>query len=500
MMNINDSIKMRAAILFLIILFLTLTGCTFNATDSNEGKNNSSDTADTEHVNTVTTPEEQAKDMAYEYGGEKIDFNGETFSVIYDPAWSYGLYIYAEEIVGDSLNDAIYQRILNTEEFFNIGFQPLHVAEASLVAGEIAKEVKSDSKLFDIALTHCITGPDSVVLNNYAYNWMKMPNVDFSKKYWNQSVFENYKLNGYLPIVVNDFLIPDPCFITFNKSIMKDYAINENMYKLVKTGKWTFDKFIEIAKMVSTDVDGDGEYTEKDLYGYSCTYDTRLSNILYACDQPILAKEPDGRFKLAIYSEKTKDIIDNFYDLLYSGNQTFIDKKQADTLSYDMFANGNVLFCMHPYFYALKLRDSDVDFGVIPYPKYDTNQEKYLSLNWGGFICAPTTIANPAKVGAIVEYLGAKSREAVWPEFYETLMSNKFTRDAESVDMLEIIYDNNIYDFGLTYSNYNDFLFLVPRMMQKNTTDLASWYESKADAILKQYDKYYDAFIEASNK
>lgn len=79
-------------------------------------------------------------------------------------------------------------------------------------------------------------------------------------------------------------------------------------------------------------------------------------------------------------------------------------------------------------------------------------------------------------------------------------MSNKFTRDAESVDMLEIIYNNNIYDFGLTYSNYNDFLFLVPRMMQKNTTDLASWYESKADAIQKQYDKYYDAFIEASNK
>jgi len=490
----NENNKMCASFLVLLIFVLFFAGCT------DKEKINSDETGNMNQTDVENVPEETAKDMAYEYGGERIDFNGETFTILYDPDWSYGRYIYAEEITGNSLNDAIYKRILDTEDFFNIVVKTREVPEVSqYVTAEIGKEVKSGLNTFDIGLMHCITGPDSVVINNYAYNWMKMPNVDFSKKYWNQSVFENYSINGYFPFVVNDFLIPDPCFLTFNKTIMQDYAINENLYELVKKGKWTLDKFIEIAKKVSADLDGDGEFTEKDLYGYSCTFDTRLSNVMYACDQPILKKEePDGRYTLGIYNEKTQNIVEKFYGLLYTGNQTFIDRVGATWLSYDMFADGQVLFCMQPLVRVKVLLGSDVDFGILPYPKYDEKQEKYLSLNWGGFICAPITISNPEKVGAVVEYLGAKSRETVWPEFYETFMSNKFARDSESIDMLEIIYSDNIYDFGLTYSQYNDFLYLLPRMMEKKTTDLASWYESRANSIQKIYDKYYDAFIESS--
>ena len=441
-------------------------------------------------------PEETAKDPAYEYGGEQIDFKGETFKIIY-PNWSlYNDYYFTDEEIGDAVNDALYKRIIDTEEFFNIKIETYIPGYIETIAPAISREVMAGTNSIDIALTHCVSGLDTIVSKNLAYNWNDMPNVDFSKKYWNSSMNENMTINGYMPFAANDFILPDVGFITFSKDLLREYAL-ENPYALVKSGKWTLDKLSEMAKQASRDIDGDGVFTQADLYGFVGELDWQFINFMYSCDQRVLRKDDDDRYILDLNTSKSQNIIEKLNDLLYVGDQAFTYEYDAGVNGkpYIPFDSGRALFYMNDPRYVKELRATEFDFGILPYPKFDANQEKYITLNWAGTICAPSNISNPEKVGAVVEYLGAKSRETVLPVYFDILLNGKVIRDDESKDMLDIIYGGSVYDFGLNFSGFNDLLYILPRLLQSKSTDLISYYEKRSERIQKQYDKIYDAFV-----
>ena len=498
--------KMLFLILAVFIAATNSCGGMSGPEANNSGSANASD--DSQGISNMPG-EEQAQSADYEYGGEKLDFLGETFIVLY-PSWGlYTDYYFAEEENGDAVNDALYRRITDTNEFFNIKIQARTPGGYDSIAPEMSKEALSGTNSFDIALTHCVSGLDSIVAQNLAYNWNDMPNVDFSKKYWNTSMNEYLNINGYMPFVANDFIIPDPCFMTFSKDLLQQYSL-EDPYDIVKAGKWTWDKLTEMAKQVSKDVDGDGDYTERDLYGFVGELDWQFVNAMYACDQRVMKKNSDNRYVLDVNTEKMQTIVDKFYDLVYVGNYSFTYAYDAKNSGqpYIPFDSGRALFYMNTPTYVQELRATEFDFGILPYPKFDERQPSYVTLNWAGTICVPLNVANPEKVGAVAEYLGAKSHEIVLPAYFNILLSGKLTRDDESLDMLDIIYGDSIYDFGLNFSAFNDLLYVLPRLLQLQTPSamavssegqasngLASFYEQRADNIQRQYDKVYDAFI-----
>ena len=485
--------------LFIALLAVSALGLySCGGTDGPESKNGTDPVGEVLQ-NDAVSKEETTEDPDYEYGGERFDFKEENFVIVY-PEWSlYVEYYFTEEENGDAVNDALYRRMADTEEFFNIKIETRCPGNIDTISPTMDKEVTSGTNSFDIALTHCVSGLDSIVAKNLAYNFANMPNVDFSKKYWNRSLNEYLTINGYMPFAVNDFIIPDPCFLTFSKDLLREYALDDP-YAIVKAGKWTWDKLTEMAKQVSRDIDGDGQYTESDLYGFVGELDWQFINAMYSCDQRVMAKGEDGRYVLDLNTAKAQNIIDKLNDLLYVGNQTFVyvfDARNTGA-AYLPFDSGRALFYMNVPNYVKELRATEFDFGILPYPKLDEKQENYITLNWAGVICAPLNIANPEKVGAVVEYLGAKSHEIVMPAYFNILLTGKVTRDDESRDMLDIIYGESIYDFGLNFSSFNELLYAVPKLLQTKSTDLTSFYEKRATQIQKQYDKIYDAFLENS--
>jgi len=218
---------------------------------------------------------------------------------------------------------------------------------------------------------------------------------------------------------------------------------------------------------------------------------------MYACDQRLMKKEADGRYVLDVNTAKTQSIVDKLNDLLYVGNQafTYVYDARNTGKSYLPFDSGRALFYMNQPNFVKELRATEFDFGILPYPKFDENQENYVTLNWAGTICAPLNISNPEKVGAVVEYLGAKSHEIVLPAYFDILLTGKVTRDDESMEMLNIIYGDSVYDFGLNFSAFNELLYVIPKLLQAKSTDLTSFYEKRAQSVQKTYDKIYDAFI-----
>ena len=116
-----------------------------------------------------------------------------------------------------------------------------------------------------------------------------------------------------------------------------------------------------------------------------------------------------------------------------------------------LFANGYSLFYMTTFGFCLDLRDMQDDFGIIPVPKYDTEQTEYISR----IIDAWTNIAlscatDLERTSVILEALAVESKNYVIPAIYDNAITQKGIRDDDSMEMLEIIQKNRVLDLGDT--------------------------------------------------
>ena len=89
--------------------------------------------------------------------------------------------------------------------------------------------------------------------------------------------------------------------------------------------------------------------------------------------------------------------------------------------------------------------------------------------------------------------LAVEGRKYVQPAYYDILLTSKVARDEESVEMLDIIYDNCEYDLGLNYSGGNIW-YMMSQLMAKKSTDITSYFEKNLTVEQKNLDKLYEAF------
>lgn len=90
-------------------------------------------------------------------------------------------------------------------------------------------------------------------------------------------------------------------------------------------------------------------------------------------------------------------------------------------------------------------RTSDVEFGIVPLPKFDENQDNYYTLNTSGFMIVPATAASIDMIGMTTELLGCENRKTVMPAFYDLVLQQKVSRDSDSEKMLDLIFTNSVY-------------------------------------------------------
>ncbi len=430
-----------------------------------------------------------------------LDFNGATCTLLI-PSWSlYTDYYVAEEMNGDVLNDAIYERKLKTEEALNVTLNEFLLVDESYapisqIYPRIQQSVLAGASDYDLVMTHCITGLTNLTAEHLLIDWNTVPNVDFSMPWWNSMMNETMSVNGQLYFAASDYILPDPNAILFNKQLAENYSV-QSPYELVLDGKWTLDKLTELSRLVSGDLDGNGVYDDKDLYGYAAVRTWTSISIMYACDQFMLKDDGDG-MKLAINNEKMVSIVQKYYDLLFGApsSYTVYTKDAGVDLVPGIFDSGRALFTMISLNEVKQKREIDIDFGILPFPKYDENQERYISNNWAGLMVVPLDAKDVGMTGAVAEFMGWESSKTVVPVYYDVLLNTKFSRDEESRVMLDIIFSNSAYDIGMCYSNFNRLFYTMLYMMNEKTTDFASYYAKEEKAVQADYDKAFASYYE----
>ena len=101
---------------------------------------------------------------------------------------------------------------------------------------------------------------------------------------------------------------------------------------------------------------------------------------------------------------------------------------------------------------ASELKDMTNAYGILPIPKYNADQENYLSnMYWGSLLLTiPTTCADPERTAAVMDLLSYYAWVDVLPVYYERLCYRGM-RDTESVTMLETISSTRYLNWAIAY-------------------------------------------------
>ena len=159
------------------------------------------------------------------------------------------------------------------------------------------------------------------------------------------------------------------------------------------------------------------------------------------------------------------------------------------------FKSGRALFYTEVVQYIVALgKEMESDFGVLPVPKYNKQQEDYIT--WTNGICSTSSVTKAVKdldkLGTTLEILAIMSYQRVTPAFYDTVLQRKSVRDEESQGMLDIIFKTRTYDLCMYYNLGLEPLFKT--CVNDNKANFSSNYSKKERSAQKTLDKLITKF------
>ncbi len=494
---------MKSKKILTLLLALSMIGASFlacsDASDTGTSSNTTTPTASGEQEAVETEAETtmlEARRAEQDNLPEK-DFGGRDFSVIGSVSSDSEKYIYVEEQTGEGVNDAVYARNLAVEERYKAKVKYIEGSDHRTCTTTIANEIQAGDASFDLIQYHVVSNSGNV-LKGYYRSWKDVPYIDFSRPWWSDSTVDDLTINDTCYLAMGDFAlttISKTYCMFYDKDAMTNYQI-ENLYDVVKAGRWTIDFLKNMCETVYTDINGDGAADELDYFGLASDQQSNYNTYLWSCDNPIFVKDANGEHQFVYYSEHLVDVYNACYDLL--NNTTGVYSKFDHNSGMDLFSKYGTLTCNAKLEGALTyLADFDHDYGIIPYPKYDDAQAKYKSMVDGGHeaMAVAKSATDLEFIGIMTEVLCAESYKEVLPTYYDVCLKQRYASSPEDAEMMDLCVDARVFDFGYVYDNWNGVAFYFQELLRSETfQDITSYYKGKEKAANKYYEKVIDQF------
>lgn len=379
------------------------------------------------------------------------DLNGETvtfFSRLYNGTWESDLFV--DDIDGTVLNDAIYNRNAVITEKYGVQFD--EIASGNLTfRNDVGNRISSGDTSYQV-LYMGLADAAYASQSGYLQDMTDMQNINLEGQWWTQSSNKAWSIGNRQYFATGAITTVDDRAIRtmyFNKDMIENLQL-KTIYDLVNDNEWVYEKFFEYVEAAKKD-DGDGVVSLSDTFGASAqtTFGFMMTmgsgemlTQKNADDIPELVATDNARF-IDVVTYLTEKVAGN--DGIYLG---------ADQDIRDLFGNGQSLFWAEVLQHAQTMRQNyDLNFGIIPMPKYTAEQENYHQYTTGyccTVICFPTTTKDKELdvSSFVVEAMAIESVETVTPAYYDVCLKGRYIDDAESAAMLDIITTSVSSDYA----------------------------------------------------
>lgn len=490
----------RNALIPILLLAALLAASCGDSTDPSTADTAAETTAPVTEAVTEAIPTE-----ADEHPLPEVDMGGMPFRILnYDPrtlTWALIDQVVAEEN-GESINDEIFRRNSRISEKYNVVFEE---TEDENVPTVYRKVLLSGEDLYEIGMPYD-SNTAAMYSDGLIRSWDCLPYVDLERSWWDQNANSVFNIGGKQFAAVGDFylgMLTRGFVIVFNKQLLSTVDLDVNLYDMVRNSTWTLDAYIEIAKMFPKDLDGNGKWEESDQYGTAGAIKLHFGSLAIGCGVKYFSYDKDGNPYFSVGEDAHAiEVFEKIYNL-HNGTNIYY-QHYKDTFhsgsneSREMFLEGRSIFQGSSTKGIEYYRDSDFDIGILPYPKYDETQEEYHILTSEcGVATIPITLPEERleNVSIILEALSRDGQQNLIPTYKEVVLKSKYSRDEDSAEMLDIIFNSSTYDLGLSiWPDLTHFKYMTDFMNWKN--QFVSTTEKIEKTIGKQVDKLLEAIAE----
>lgn len=432
-----------------------------------------------------------------------LDYTGETVSLISrDSDWVRDE-IWVDQINGDVVNDAVFQRNAAVEELLGLKIKSHTISGTDnyAVSNEIRTAVKAGSDEFDI-LANSVYSTIMYSAENIFHNLYDCDYLNLEKPYWAQGFNKaasigdaQYMCTGAAALTLYRYM-----FVTFFNKNMLAEVTDENLYEVVNNGKWTLEYQYNLASKFYSDLDGDGQRDADDQYGFVCTNLAYIDPYWSSCELPILTKDENNAYVYSPNVERMSTAVDRILQLWYDCEGSYIFASVSD--SENQLIGTRAISERRAATTTLRLvsvegaefRNMTDQYGIIPIPKMEESQEEYYTFLHDQFtafgIVSTVKEDRLQMMGAFLEAMAAESYKSLVPTYYELALKTKYVSDEESGEMLDKIYKSIYIDAGVLYTKSLSSIHQQLRTVIKSENNtIASMFKAQGKVIDKLLEK-----------
>lgn len=480
--------KKRTISITLMICMLMLASC-----QDTDKPANTNDTATDSSVQ-ATASDIYADLPQEDFGGTEVVFANELES----SSWAI-LMLDSETITGDVLDDAVYLRNRTVEERLGITIRVEEYKSGDELCKSVISNVMAEDDPYDVYDIPANLSA-SLILGDYFVE-VDTLSLNLSKPWWNDTIMDSLTFNNSCYSIAGDCSImlweASYCLI-YNK----DMASNLNLpdqYQLVRDGKFTLDSVYTAMKLAYQD-NGNTVVDTEDTFGM--TGNLRLMTYsMLAGGETLISSDNEGLPEFIGLTNRMAEMYDKIFDVYFANDAVFLANRMTFTDGsknwHTLFTDGRALFYFEPIGANVKLRNVDFDFGFLPMPKYDETQENYITpiLQYAHTMHVTKANNRIDMVGVVLENLAAESYKNVRSVYFEKVIEGKRAQDDGTLEMFEIIFDNQVmnpmtvYDWGGFAGKLNDSALAGTREIASAIASLTAKIQSDMQKTADYYGK-----------
>ncbi len=467
--------RILCALLASVMLIGTLAACG-NSSENSESTGQQSSTGSAAESGETIEPLE-IPDKKY---------NAELCFLTRDEAEWSTLEIFSEGITSnsDNINNAVFERNALIEETYGVTIKEMKETTGNHTS-KITNEIAGSTGDFQAIVTN-VSQSASYSSNGYIWdlNANECEYIDLDKSWWDQSMVKGMSIKNRLYFATGDLLTADndaTFIILFNKQIQQDSQIPD-LYSMVENKEWTMDKFYQYSVQGVRDSDGkEGLAYDEDISGFAYTGDSPYC-FLFAGGITMCKKDNNDIPYYELNLERAQNISDlgeKLFDKAHATDLNKITDVVVMEVGKTCFGENHALFLGEVMQAVTRMRTYDVDFGILPYPMYDSNQNDYYSMMHltASVVSIPRSVDGDTMemTSAMIEAMAYHSVKTLTKQYYDINLKTKGAKDEKSGPMIDKILASRACDLAYYYQlNNNAFGNMASTLLPTSAVSVAS--------------------------
>ncbi len=346
--------------------------------------------------------------------------------------------------------------------------------------------------------------------------------INLEEEWWDSAVINDLLLYDGAYIALGDINTVDDdatwC-VLFNKQLYEKYSGKKSaeLYQTVKDGNWTISKLKALASEYYTKDNNISDKWKEDYSGtgtYGLFSQNECATVLLQANKLTPSKIPQGGGLPLDNINGNEDFfsaVETIHGLmggtantewfLNINNVTYSSGDVWEKIARGGFKSNKALFFMCHVGTIDLIRDMTANFGILPIPTVNSGEEYGNTIQYGNALCYSVYSRYVSDKNAddfsayVLEAMAYYSSPSFFDAinakdtslrhaYRETVLNTKGTRDDESSEMLDYVFNNRVFDVACALDLLNINTLIQNQCVSKTAPSMMSVYQANIEGKL----------------